>query len=180
LFKGFGSVEIASTSHDAQQALVRRWSAFVVDVGLPDGSGLDFLRVGRVNHPGVAALVLTGSVDRELLSAAHALQASYLLKPASREDLLLFAYRAISQVEGTNDRVANVLAEWKLRHGLSDGETEVLQLAATGHERTRLHEIRCVEASTIKKQVASLIRKTGDTSLEGAVNRLLRATLSRS
>ena len=69
----------------------------VVDVGLPDGSGLDHISDARQKDPAVSALVVSGRVDARRLAAAHRLDASYLLKPVDTRQIDLFAVRMRSK-----------------------------------------------------------------------------------
>lgn len=57
-------------------------SLFLIDVGMPDGSGLDFLRRLKSDHPEVEALVATGHSDPGTIDAALAAGArAVLVKP---------------------------------------------------------------------------------------------------
>lgn len=174
LLAPFGSVQTVLTVFDARAALeMRCYDGVLVDISLPDGSGFDVLTFARRKRPQAQALALSGIVNPERLSRALALRAAYLLKPASAESIRLFARRA---VRGPN-AVAETLARWRRNYRLTPSETEILRLAAVGHERSALAELREVATSTIKKQVVTLLGKTLDSSLENAVSRLLREAL---
>lgn len=165
----------------ARDALsAQSFSAVVVDIGLPDGSGLDLITEVRQRDPEVAALVVSGGVDERRLAVAHHLGASYLLKPVDTSQLQLFATRIRSRVEGRGARVESVVRRWVSRYQLTTAETAVLGLAARGAPRAKLAELRGVAPSTVKKQVRVLLSKTGDESLIAAVSRLLREVLDES
>jgi len=57
------------------------WTGFVLDVGLPDGSGLDLLADARTKFPATPALVLTGRTEASSINAAFDLNADYVVKP---------------------------------------------------------------------------------------------------
>lgn len=76
-------------------------------------------------------------------------------------------------------RIQDVAHDWSAQYRLSPAELDILVAAAEGKSRKELLVMRNVAASTLKRQVFTLIRKTGDASLLHAVARLLRETLGR-
>lgn len=177
-FARYGRVEIAATVTQAARLLdVARFDALVVDVELSDGSGFDVLTRARARTPDVLALVLSGAVDAERLSHAFSLGVAYLVKPASPTELHRFA------LEGRAHHLKNVswlralISAWATQYGLTPAEEQVFALALSGHSRAAIAERRSVTLATLKKQVQSLIAKTGDASLESAANRALRSAL---
>lgn len=80
----------ARTVAEALQALsVAPPDCVLLDLGLPDASGLDALDAVRATAPGIAIVVLTGDVDRERgLAAVAAGAQDYLSKSQVDEDLL--------------------------------------------------------------------------------------------
>ena len=170
-----GHAELVATVEDARSALREKsYTAVVVDVGLPDGSGLDLITEAREQDPAVSALIVSGGVDERRLAEAHHLGASYLLKPIDTRQLGLFAVRMRSKQNQRHAKIAAVVHRWTVEYQLTAAETAVLELAAHGAPRSRLADLRGVASSTVKKQVQVVLTKTGDTSLEGAVSRLLR------
>jgi CheY-like chemotaxis protein len=79
----FGEAVVASTVRDARNALASfaAWRALFVDLGLPDGLGLDVLDQAQLAQPDVPAMVLTGSVEPDLINAVHDRGAGYVVKP---------------------------------------------------------------------------------------------------
>ena len=171
-----GRTELVTSIEDARTALkTTSFTAVVVDVGLPDGSGLDVITDAREQDPAVSALIVSGWVDQRRLAEAHHLNASYLLKPVDTRQLGLFAVRMRAKMRQRDAKIEALVERWSVEYDLTPAEASVLQLAAQGAARSRLAELRGVAPSTVKKQVQVVLTKTGDTSLEGAVSRLLRA-----
>jgi DNA-binding NarL/FixJ family response regulator len=171
-----GRTELVRTVEGARSALkTKSFSAVVVDVGLPDGSGFDLITDARSHDPLVAALVVSGGVDERRLAEAHHLGAHYLLKPVDTKELGLFAVRMRAKLRQRDAKIAAIIERWTVEYELTAAEADVLELAAQGAQRSRLADLRGVAASTVKKQVQVILTKTGDTSLEAAVSRLLRA-----
>jgi DNA-binding NarL/FixJ family response regulator len=175
-----GVTRLVTTVARARAELARRsFTAIVVDVGLPDGNGLDLITDARLQDPGVAALVVSGNVDAPRLATAHRLDASYLLKPVEAKQIELFARRTHTRLSARSAKVATVARRWALESGLTGAETSILELAAEGTSRARLAELRDVSPNTLKKQIQILLEKTGDASLESAVSRLLRTIVDQ-
>jgi DNA-binding response OmpR family regulator len=89
------------TAAEAMACLDREWDAFVFDIGLPDGSGLDVLRRARREQPDAAALAISGSLRQEDVNAAFAMGAHYLAKPFQPEALVEFLRRAGRRCKNT-------------------------------------------------------------------------------
>jgi ActR/RegA family two-component response regulator len=85
-------VSLASTASQAREQLASSssWRAFIVDDGLPDGSGVDLLAEWRPVYPDTPALVLTGRTDARVINAAFDVRADYLVKPAEAPRVLRF------------------------------------------------------------------------------------------
>ncbi len=86
--------EIACTTvqsgDEALEALGReQFDCAVVDVKMPGMNGLDLLRRMRLDHPGVAVILLTGHASVELGVQGLELGAfEYLMKPVDVDELL--------------------------------------------------------------------------------------------
>jgi len=177
-FDRYGHVEVAATVEQARQLLNRdRFDALVVDVKLRDGSGFEVLAHARDHAPDILALVLSGAVDATRLAQAFSLGVAYLVKPASPTQLHRFAVEARARHLKNTSWLRALISEWVARYRLTPAEEQVLALALDGYSRTEIAERRDVTLATLKKQVQSLLGKTGDTSLESAANRALRSAL---
>jgi DNA-binding NarL/FixJ family response regulator len=156
-------------------AKLQNWGAFILDVRLPDGSGLDVLVNAIKANPRTPALILSGFNDPEFINAAFDLSARYLaksfFKPARIERFLREASNLDSPVQ---DPVKAQISAWTERYGLSSGEADVLLKAAEGASREEIAELRGSSALTVKSQEKRLCEKTGDLLIRDAVARLLR------
>lgn len=88
----YGPVRLASTLGTATAVIrqSRSWRALVLDVGLPDGSGLDVLVSARKTGITAAAALLTGHIETNVLNAAFDLGAAVLAKPVEASRLRWF------------------------------------------------------------------------------------------
>lgn len=174
-----GHVEAVGSCAMARQALgQRRFDSLIVDVGLPDGSGLDLVSPARQKWPGIWVLVLTGHSDHAIVSRAHELGVRYLLKPFETEQLKVHVEETRARRNAGDRRISVTLDRWARAHALTESETELLTLGVRGVPRESLAMLRGVRKDTIKKQIQILIQKTGDASFEEAVNSFLREALS--
>ena len=177
-FASYGRAVVAPTLVDAKQALdEQRFAGLIVDVELPDGSGFDVLAHARERALEMEVLVLSGQVDAARLSRAFTLGVTYLVKPASASQLRQFAMRARARHLKSRGWLRAVMASWVERYGLTPAEEQILALAIDGVPRLEIAARRAVTVSTLKKQVQSLLARTGDATLESAANRALRAAL---
>src|SRR5688572_16956461 len=83
----------------------------IVDVGLPDGNGLDVVAALRRRRATLPILVLTGSHDPAVINRTHALRAELVVKPFYRDNLREFLTRLpyASQSLGRGRRIADVI-----------------------------------------------------------------------
>lgn len=81
----------ASNSKEALKKLrAGSYHLLITDIRLPDGSGIDIIRIAREKHPFMAAMVITGFASIEGIKEAMDLGAmDYIPKPFSVEELLL-------------------------------------------------------------------------------------------
>jgi two-component system response regulator DevR len=177
--KAHGSADGVDSMTAARAALrQRKFDSLIVDVNLPDGCGLDLITPARQLWPAIWVLVLTGRHDHEVISRAHELGVRYLLKPFSPDQLKVHVDETRARRNAGDRRVSLALDRWTRGHGLSDVEAELLALGARGVPREEFAVIRGVRPDTIRKQIQSLLRKTGEHTFEGAVNSLLREAVS--
>lgn len=108
------NVEVASTAKDAEARLVgEEYGALILDLGLPDGDGLDMLN--RVRRQGFAAPVLILSARRSVDERVLGLEQGgddYLTKPFAMAELIArlrnLLRRSAPAAQGTKLRVMDL------------------------------------------------------------------------
>jgi DNA-binding NarL/FixJ family response regulator len=142
----------------------------IMDVRLPDGSGIEATREIRTAHPDVKVLMLTSFADDQALFASIlAGAAGYVLKQINGEDLL----RALRTVAGGDSLLdasvtSTVLA--RLRSGkhllrderlarLSPQEERILQLVADGLTNKQIGDQLGLAEKTVKNYMSSVLSK---------------------
>jgi DNA-binding NarL/FixJ family response regulator len=170
--RGLGECVVAATLKDAL-ALLReatRYTAIIIDIGLPDGSGLDVLATVRQEgaHALTPAIVRSGACEPGLVVRATALDAKYLVKNAEQEwnTLLAFLEDAISPKR----KIARVVRSLALTEAVAD----VVIRSALGEPREAIAEARGTTIKTVENQQATAAEQTGKPSFHILIQDLLR------
>ena len=142
----------------------------ILDLRLPDGSGVEVCRQIRAAHPSVACLILTSFDDRHALLAAIASGAAgYILKEIKSEDLLSAVRKAAAGqslldpavtsgvLGGLNDDVESRAQ----REGLTREEIAVLRLIASGLTDQQIGERLFLPEKAVKIHVTRMLVKLG-------------------
>ena len=167
-------IEVVGESGTARATLGRvaatRPDVVVLDVRLPDGSGIDLCRAIRSEHPDIACLMLTAYDDDDASYAAVlAGAAGYVLKDI-RGDNLVAGVRRVAWGETLisreiRDRVVSVLADPDPssagQPSLTSRESQVLQLIADGLTNRQIGERLDLAEQTVKNYVSVLLAKLG-------------------
>jgi two-component system response regulator DevR len=142
----------------------------VLDVRLPDGSGVEVCREVRERRPGLACLMLTSfSDDEALLEAVLAGAAGYLLKQVRGPDLV-DAIRRVAAGQSLLDPTMTAGVLRRLREGspeddrlasLTDQERKVLHLLAEGRTNRQIADAMILAEKTVKNYVSNVLAKLG-------------------
>ncbi len=142
----------------------------VLDVRLPDGSGVDLCRSLRERRPDLACLMLTSFADAEALSASVLAGAKgYVLKNV-RGDELVRAIRKVAggetlltddQVERARERLRRQMVEDARLESLSAQERRILELLSEGMSNREIAEQMFLAEKTVKNYVSNLLAKLG-------------------
>ena len=142
----------------------------VLDVRLPDGSGVEVCREVRSMHPDLKALMLTSYADDEaLFDSIMAGASGYCLKDIRGQDLI-GAIRAVAAGRSLLDPVATARVMAKLRDGrqadqrlaqLTAQERRILELIGEGLTNRQIGERMHLAEKTVKNYVSSLLAKLG-------------------
>jgi two-component system response regulator DevR len=142
----------------------------VLDVRLPDGSGIELCREIRSLYPDVKVLILTSFLDDEaLLGAVLGGANGYVIKDIKNLDLLeairkvavgevLLDTALISTVTNRLRKVSNPASEI---YELTDQEQRVLEHIGRGLTNRQIAESMFLAEKTIKNYVSSLLGKLG-------------------
>ncbi|MFE2585239.1 response regulator [Streptomyces sp. NPDC059378] len=167
-------IEVVGEAGTAAEALARipatRPDVAVLDVRLPDGSGVEVCREVRSRDESVGCLMLTSFADDEaLLDAIMAGASGYVLK-AIRGNELLSAVRDVAAGKSLIDPQAAARVRMRLREGagarsddrlarLTEQERRILDLIGEGLTNRQIGERLHLAEKTIKNYVSGLLSK---------------------
>jgi two-component system, NarL family, response regulator DevR len=142
----------------------------VLDVRLPDGSGVEVCRDIRSAHPEIKCLMLTSYADDEaLIDAIVAGASGYVLKDIKGNDLVA-AIRSIAAGRSLLDPVATARVLERLRstretdpklESLTDQERRILDLIGEGMTNRQIGQELYLAEKTVKNYVSSVLAKLG-------------------
>jgi DNA-binding NarL/FixJ family response regulator len=185
-------LRVVGEAADGQEAvdLCRRLEPDLVlmDVRMPRMDGLEATRAIKAEHPATSVLMVTAHEDPDyLLEAVRAGAAGYVLKDASRAELIDAVRRVLDNEpaldRGLGMRLLRRLVEEADARGRPDGgpstgvypgsaaaalphpltprEEEVLRLMATGRTNRQLAGDLHLSLSTVKRHMERIISKLG-------------------
>jgi two-component system, NarL family, response regulator DevR len=169
-----GSVEVVSTIQAARETLARETPerCLTVDVGLPDGSGLDLLEEHRELLDRIDVLVLTGRFEREVINRAATLGAHVALKPISPAMLDDFVRSLLPRGE-PNDARSRIVEREATRWKLTPREKEIVRLHVDGNTREEIIRKLGISSKTYANHVTSILTKTDLANMSALAIRLL-------
>ncbi|TXL66921.1 response regulator transcription factor [Zeimonas arvi] len=182
-----------------------RIDVMLVDLGLPDGHGLDLIGMARTLRPECEALVVSMFGDDEnILSSIEAGALGYIHKDAPREDIAktivemksgaspispMIARRVLTRLSSPPGTPAPAVpglsnADPPARRGaaetslaLTPRERDVLELIARGFSYAEIGRLQAVTVHTIQTHIKSLYRKLAVHSKSEAIYEATRMGL---
>ena len=141
----------------------------VLDISMPDGSGLDVLKQLKTSHPGLPVLILSIHFEsRYAIRALRAGAAGYLNKRSAESELLQAVKTVLSGKRYISAELADILAteidrnfDKPVHRDLSDREYEVLCLLALGRSIADISEHLSLSTKTISTYRARGLEKMG-------------------
>ena len=175
-------VASAATAADARTALHAQPDVMLVDLGLPDGSGVELIREARTIAPQTRSLVITVFADEQhVMRAIRAGAQGYLLKDGSAE----YMGNAILELLAGGSPISAPIARYLLQNlqpepvaaptapgdgrELSARELEILTLVAKGFSVAESAELLKISDRTVSKHVQHIYRKLEVTSRSEAI-----------
>lgn len=124
--EGYEIFEAANLAEAAAALAARRFELMVLDINLPDGSGIDFIRTARENDPCIPIIVITGEGDIPL--AVEAMQRgadNFLTKPVDNAALAVFMSKTLEI--GVLKRQQSSKKRLEKKNDFFIGETRAMQ-----------------------------------------------------
>lgn len=174
LIEAEDGIEVVGEAGTAAEALQRipavKPDVAVLDVRLPDGSGVEVCREVRSQLPGLSCLMLTSySDDDALFEAIMAGAAGYVLKQIRGNDLVT-AIRRVARGESLLDPTVTTKVLHRLRNPseederlakLTPQERRILDLIAEGATNRQIGAELHLAEKTVKNYVSNMLMKLG-------------------
>ena len=160
----------------------------LMDLGLPDGSGIDATRAILAAAPSVRVLVMTmASDDEAVVAAMRAGARGYVVKGSGRADLLR-SVRAVADGQAVfgpdvADRLTAYFSSLASVPGrdafpqLTEREREVLELMARGLDNRRIARELFLSDKTVRNHVSNVLAKLDAEDRGEAISRARNAGL---
>ena len=145
----------------------------LIDLGLPDGSGLDVLRNLREKNPATICVITTVvGDDSHIIAALSAGAHGYLLKEQSAEQLSRQLTQLAEGVPALSPSIARRIMQHFQMTGpasdcdgdLSEREKQTLALIARGFRNSDAAEHLGIAESTVASHIKAIYRKLGISS----------------
>lgn len=170
------AVSVATLAEARVARRTEQYLGIVLDVRLPDGTGLDLLRELRAGGDRVPVLVATGHLDPSVVNTAHRLDAHCVFKPDLVVNLLRFVASAIA-AQPTDSIVGDALREVAMEHQLAIREQQVLEHVSKGIAREDVPAAMGVSNNTVKTIIRGLLSKMEEHSVEAAARVVLERAI---
>jgi DNA-binding NarL/FixJ family response regulator len=134
----------------------------LMDVRLPDGSGIEALATIRATHPAARVLMLStfqgdASIARSLAAGAR----GYMLKTMLPSEMLDAIRVAHAGNKSISPDVANQLAAYLSEQPLTLRESEILKHVATGKSNRDIGVLLFISEQTVKAHLRHIMDKLG-------------------
>jgi len=145
-----------------QQFRAHKPDVVLMDLQMPEMSGLDAIIAIRGEFPDARIIVLTTYAgDVQVLRALQAGARAYLLKNSVHKELL-DTIRAVHAGKKTlSPQISYELAEHATDDGLTKAEIDVLRLIAAGNANKQIADLLSITEDTVKGRVKNILSKLG-------------------
>lgn len=177
---GFCVTHAVGTCNDIRALLQNEApDVLLVDLGLPDGSGIDVIAEAVTRYPKLNVMVITVFGDeRRVVGAIRAGAAGYLLKDDHASELVA----AIHQLNDGGSPISPAIARHLIRvfrtetgaedegvQPLSAREQEVLSLAAKGFSYAEIAKVIGLSSNTVASYTKNIYKKLSVSSRAQAI-----------
>lgn len=135
----------------------------IVDIRLPDGSGIDLTRELLARRPELGVILYTGDSDAELLyEGLDSGARGYALKAGSMDELLAAIEKVAAGGSYVDPRLDRILLSPRATARvpqLSPREREIMHLMAEGRTAEAIGDEITVSVETVRTHVRNVIRK---------------------
>lgn len=166
---------IATTKAEALDMLVTgaRADVYLLDVGLPDGTGLDLIKpILKVNPSAVIILLSTLGARNAILTGLNLGAVGYVMKSTTADGILQHIFDALNHgatlspslikiaIDAAKDPVIEKTESFGIVvHSLTPREVEILNLLKDAHPSKRIASMLNVSKFTVSQHLRNVYRK---------------------
>jgi len=144
-----------------------QWDLLILDINMPDRSGLDILRHIRSGYPGTKVLVLSAFPERQYaVNVLKAGASGYLPKECAPQDLLLATRTVMQGRRYVSPRMAELLvsdlgadSDQPLHRRLSEREFQIFCKLAAGCTVSGIGNELCLSVKTVSTYRTRILEK---------------------
>ncbi len=177
LIEGFNVIGEAATKNEAFAQIAHKDPhVIVVDLNLPDGSGLELITWARHVSPTIGIVVLTlNDDDAHLLACLDAGASAYVLKSDPvKEVIAAVAHSYVSPRSFSGKGLSAAMSRKENGFGLTPRELEVLALLPKGMMSAQIASELFISEATVKTHLSSIYRKLSVANRSEAVAQGIR------
>jgi RNA polymerase sigma factor (sigma-70 family) len=167
--------EVVAEAGDGREAVhcIRKLKPDLIltDLSMPRMNGMEAIREIKKESPKAKILVLTvHKAEEYILATLKAGADGYLLKDATRDELLMAARKVLSGKPYLSPEISDKMIEGYLEgrkslkaqtawETLTAREREILKLIAEGYKNKEIADDLCISVKTVEKHRANLMEK---------------------
>jgi len=159
--------ETATGAETLQRLREGTWDLVVLDINMPDRSGIDILRHIRSGHPNTRVLVISAFSEKQYaIYALRAGAAGYLAKDQAPEDFMRAVHTVLAGRRFISVALAEMLvdaldepADQPLHATLSQREFQILCKLAVGRSVSEIAQELCISVKTVSTYRARVLEK---------------------
>lgn len=161
--------EAASGRDTLNMLRQEKWDLLVLDINMPDRSGIDILRQIHASYPEVKVLILSGFPERQYaVNVLRAGASGYLNKEMAPEELLTAVKTVLSGRRYVSAALAELLvneldsdSEKPAHSQLSEREFQIFCKLAAGSSVSAIGAELCLSVKTVSTYRSRLMEKMG-------------------
>jgi DNA-binding NarL/FixJ family response regulator len=165
--------EATSRDEAAAQIALHNPDGVILDLNLPDGSGLDVISWIREHSQTMAIVILTMSdEDSHLLAAMKSGASAYVKKSAPLSQIVVSLKAALAQPNNFSaPGMASIISTTKIAFDLTPRELSVLKAISLEGANKDLARSLYISEATFKTHLASIYSKMGVSNRLSAINK---------
>ncbi|HEX3293170.1 MAG TPA: response regulator transcription factor [Solirubrobacterales bacterium] len=166
-------LEVVDEADDVEDAVILALEAepdvVVMDIRLNGAPSIDAIRRLRAEAPGAQVLVLTDSVQEDVVAALSAGACGVLLKDEEGDQVVTAIAAAAAGESPLSPPIASALVSWVREHEprparsdapvLTAREREVLDLIVAGRDNSEIAAELVISPETVKTHVSAILEK---------------------